>query len=211
MSTLADLSTRLELSLLAMDRIEVERIFKQALTVMPPIKAAGEVISLALENIGAGWENGHVSLSQVYLSGKICEEVVNRILPADAAERKRQPKMAIAVLEDMHVLGKRIVYSALRASGFELIDFGSGIKVDELYKLIIENNIEIILISVLMLPSALKIKELSERLKNNRIKIVVGGAPFRFDKQLYKEVGAVAVGYSASDAIKIIEELAMEF
>lgn len=210
MSNLTELITRLELSLLARDRIEVENIFKQALTILSPVQAAGELFSAALENIGAGWEQGTISLSQVYLCGKISEEIVNNILPPGAPERKHQPKTGIVVLEDMHSLGKRIVYSAVRASGFEVIDFGSGIKVEELQKLIIENEIEIILISVLMLPSALKVKELKMRLNNDGIKIVVGGAPFRFDKQLYKEVGAIAVGYSASDAIKIVEKLAGE-
>lgn len=207
MSNFKNLSTRLELSLLAMDRIEVEKIIKEALDVMTPIQVAGDLFSAALESIGNGWENGSISLSQVYLGGRICEEAVNSILPPGAPERKHQPRMAIVVLEDMHMLGKRIVHSALRASGFEVADFGSGIKVDELYRKILDDRIEVILISVLMLPSALRVKELKKKLLNENIKIVVGGAPFRFDKQLYLEVGADAVGFSASDAIKIVEKL----
>jgi len=31
--------------------------------------------------------------------------------------------MAITVLEDYHLLGKRIVYSILRASGYEVLDY----------------------------------------------------------------------------------------
>jgi len=35
--------------------------------------------------------------------------------------------------------------------------------------------------------------------------VIVGGAPFRFDPQLWKEIGADAMAYSAADAIAVIE------
>jgi methanogenic corrinoid protein MtbC1 len=35
----------------------------------------------------------------------------------------------------------------------------------------------------------------------------VGGAPFLFDDQLWQEVGADAMGKSASDAVAIVERL----
>jgi len=34
--------------------------------------------------------------------------------------------------------------------------------------------------------------------------LIVGGAPFRFDANLWKEVGADAMGKNASEAINII-------
>ncbi|MBF0249091.1 MAG: cobalamin-binding protein, partial [Alphaproteobacteria bacterium] len=34
--------------------------------------------------------------------------------------------------------------------------------------------------------------------------IFVGGAPFRFDTQLWREVGADAMGFSATDAVGLI-------
>ena len=63
-----------------------------------------------LEEIGTGWENGTYALSQVYMSGRICEELVDLILPPTDVMRRTQPKIAIATLEDYHMLGKRIVY-----------------------------------------------------------------------------------------------------
>jgi len=39
------------------------------------------------------------------------------------------------------------------------------------------------------------------------IKVVVGGAPFLFDEELWREVGADAMGRSASDAVAIVERL----
>jgi methanogenic corrinoid protein MtbC1 len=103
------------------------------------------------------------------------------------------------------MLGKRIVYSVMRASGFELFDYGR-MDVAELVAQVQADRIQVLLISVLMLPSALKIKEVCQQLKvsNPEIKIVVGGAPFLFDQRLWQEVGADAVGHSAADAVTIV-------
>ncbi len=109
--------------------------------------------------------------------------------------------MAIAVLDDYHLLGKRIVHSVLRAGGYDLHDYGR-VTVDEAVRRTGEDRIRILLISTLMLPSALHVRDLVMRLKSARreVKVIVGGAPFLFDPQLWREVHADAMGRSASEA-----------
>lgn len=198
-----------EQALLSLDRISAKKHFKE-LFKSDSIGLIEEVIQPVLERIGSGWENGDVALSQVYMSGLICEELVDEILPAESPLRERQPKTAIVVLEDYHMLGKRIVYSVLRAGGFEIIDYGR-MQADKLADKAIEEDIEIVLISTLMLSSAFKVRTLRDILNaagKNNVKIVVGGAPFRIDSELWREVGADAMGSSASDAKRIIMEFA---
>ena len=195
-------------ALLSIDRMEVKSILTRSLPEVSPIMLIEKLISPALERIGLEWEQGRLSLSQVYMSGRICEEVIDQILPPGRSAARRQPKMAIAVLEDYHLLGKRIVYSIMRANGYDLLDYGR-MSVDELVEIVTQERIEILLISVLMLPSALRVKQLRERLyaKGLGTKIVVGGAPFRFDDQLWQEVGADACGKAASDVLAIVRRL----
>ncbi|MFW5855403.1 MAG: cobalamin-binding protein, partial [Thermodesulfobacteriota bacterium] len=73
-----------------------------------------------------------------------------------------------------------------------------------------EDEVELLLISALMLPSALRVEKVKDLLDRfgSRTQIVVGGAPFRIDPQLGREVGADAVGNSAADAVAIIERFA---
>jgi methanogenic corrinoid protein MtbC1 len=119
--------------------------------------------------------------------------------------------MAIAALEDYHLLGKRIVYSLLRASGFELKDYGR-VDVPALIRQVREDRIEMLLISVLMLPSALRIKEVKAGLAGMEwpIRLIVGGAPFRLDDLLWKEVGADATSPDASGVIPIVTQYSLE-
>ncbi len=196
---------RFEQALLSVDRLGARNILTASRDGQTPIEIVESLVLPALERIGAGWERGDIALSQVYMSGRICEELVNSVLPPGGSIRENQPKMAIAVLDDYHLLGKRIVYSALRASGFELLDYGQT-RVDDIARRVQEDGVQILLISTLMLPSALHVQDLRSRLNalGLDVKIVVGGAPFRFDDQLWQEVGADAMGQNASDAMSII-------
>ncbi len=191
-------------SLENLDRINANSIFQQALNDLTPIQVVEQVVVPALELIGTAWEAGYVALSQVYMSGRFCEELVERVLPAADPDRKQQPRSAIVVLDDYHMLGKRIVYSVMRASGFELFDY-ARMDVDELLQRVLADKIRLLLISVLMLPSALKVREVCSRLKaaDLGVFVVVGGAPFLFDSKLWQEVGADAVGHNATDAVII--------
>lgn len=109
------------------------------------------------------------------------------------------------VLGDYHELGKRIVYAVLRASGFELFDYGR-LDVDGLVARAQADGVHVLLVSTLILPSALQVAAVSRRLRasNPGIRIAVGGAPFRFDHQLWREVGADAMGASAADAVGLL-------
>jgi methanogenic corrinoid protein MtbC1 len=190
----------------SLDRIRADQVFRQALVDLTPIEAVERVVVPALVGIGDAWQEGTVALSQVYMSGRFCEELVERVLPPSDPERKHQPRSAIVVLSDYHLLGHRIVYSVMRASGFELFDYGR-MDVDQLVERVLADRLRVLLISVLMLPSALKVREVTDRLKASGagIKVAVGGAPFLFDDQLWREVGADAMGRSAADAVAIVQ------
>lgn len=203
------LSSEFESALLEINRIKAADIFNKCFQEKNSFAILEKMAINTLERIGEGWERGDISLSQVYMSSIICEELIERYLPKFQVELKNTPKIAIGVLRDQHSLGKRIVYSIIRTGGFEVVDLGQGLSVDDLVKKTIDNGIEILLISTLMLPSALKVKEVKEKLisQGATTKIIAGGAPFRLDSNLWKSVGADADGKNASTIIKTIEIL----
>jgi methanogenic corrinoid protein MtbC1 len=205
---MADIVNSFMQALLSLDRLATQKLVNEYTRQTTPINFIEDVVVTALERIGTEWEKGNIALSQVYMGGRICEDLVDEILPPNDPDRKGQPRMAICVLSDHHKLGKTIVYSLLRASGFELSDFGTT-EIDELIDRVKTEKIKILLISVLMLPSALKVKQVKELISDMGldVKIVVGGAPFRFDNQLWKEVGADAVCATASESVSTINKI----
>lgn len=205
-------SNEFEEALLSLDRVKAKEIILTQSEEKGAMPTVEDMVVPVLSRIGEGWEKGDLSLAQIYMSGRLCEELIDIILPPVDPERVSQPNMAIAVLEDHHTLGKNIIYPMLRASGFELTDYGHGVSVDELVAQVIRDEIQVLLISVLMLRSALRVSDVVNALKENdaTTRVVVGGAPFRFDPQMWQEVGATAVGHNGSEAVQIVGGLIKE-
>jgi len=198
-------------ALLEINEEAARELLMQSADVLSPVQRVERMIVPVLLDIGDEWSCGGAALSQLYMSGRICETLVNELIPAHDAPRLDLPCTAVVVLGDYHVLGKRIVYSLLRSCGVAVLDYGTA-DVDEVLARVQKDGVRILMVSTLMLHSALQVIELRTRRdeKGLDFKIVVGGAPFRMDALLWQEIGADAMGQSASDALGIIEDMAKE-
>ena len=196
-------------ALVEINRIKAAEIFESCFVKNKNFEALEHMTIGALEHIGTGWENGQLSLAQVYMSGIICEELIEQYMPKFSLNSKKNPRIGIGVLQDQHALGKRIVTSVLRAGGYEVLDFGQGLSVEEIVDKTTAEKIEILLVSTLMLASAMNVKKVAKilREKNLSVKIIAGGAPFRLDHNLWKKVDIDADGKSGTEVSKIIEKL----
>jgi methanogenic corrinoid protein MtbC1 len=169
----------------------------------------------ALEQIGAAWEKGECALAQVYMSGRICEALADALPSApvqtESGENGSQPTIAISVLDDYHFLGKQLVRTVLRTAGWSVQDYAQQ-SVASLVARVVADRVDILLVSTLMLPSALRVAALMAQLRAAApgVRVIVGGAPFRFDPLLWQQVGADAMGYNASDAIALVRQMAGE-
>ncbi|MFA7239514.1 MAG: cobalamin-dependent protein [Sulfuricellaceae bacterium] len=193
-------------ALLSVDRARAEEVLREALAVFAtPLEVAELCLAPVLEQMGEAWENGQLALSQIYMASRISEELVERILPPPRELRGETPRIALALLEDHHMLGKQLVQSALRLAGIAVLDW-QRVSVDELVARAIQERPDLILISTLMLRAALRVREVREKLDRAglAIPIYVGGAPFRFDPLLWREVGASAMGANSAEAIRLV-------
>jgi trimethylamine corrinoid protein len=192
-------------AVLSMDKIAAERILHENRERTGAADWVETVVSPALEEIGSDWERGDLALSQVYTASRICEDLVTRLMPSAANDTEGPIRTAIVVLDDYHMLGKRIVHSVVRASGIAILDYGR-LDADELVRRTRADGVRVLLISTLMLPAALAVKDVKTRLGDD-VKLLVGGAPYRLDDQLWREVGADGVGRNSADAVRALRKL----
>lgn len=197
-----------EQALLDMNRLRADRLIQQAAVSRPPLQCLEAIIVPTLERIGMAWEKGEVALSQVYVSSRICEDLVLKFLPADQPVLPEQPRLAIGVFEDSHGLGKRLVQAVLQSAGYQVRDYGVSLTGETLLNHLREDQVQVLLLSVLTLRSALSIGKIMAAVHNAvpGLKIVVGGAPFLLEPELWREVGADAMGRNASDALRLIKQ-----
>jgi len=198
-----------EEALLSVDRLEAQNLISKELKTCTPFEIIEKIIAPALENLGTKWEMGEIALSQEYMAGKISEELMIKILPENSLSRITSPRLGITTLGDYHLLGKRMVASFLRTAGFTLLDFGP-IEPEKLVERLKEEKIDILLVSILMLNLTSKVRKLRTLLEEEGLgmKIIVSGAPFKFDPLLYKNVGANAMVPDTSELISTINRLA---
>jgi methanogenic corrinoid protein MtbC1 len=160
----------------------------------------------ALRHIGAGSARGEIPLDELYLSAKLCADLVAENLAPGQMLRPDQPRTAIGVLEDSHLLGSQIVQAVLGAAGYEVSDWGARLSVADIAARAAAEGTQLMLVSVLMLRAALRVAELPAALaeRGSLATLVVGGAPFRFDPELAAEVGIALVAREATDILDIM-------
>lgn len=196
------LSSQFEQYLLSMNKAAASKLIQNEFSGNNAFQLIQEIMMPALRNIGLGWVNGTIPLSHEYVASNICEEIVNSILPPESKSRKNMPTLAITTLGDQYILGKQIVTLCMKASGFNVHDYGD-LLVEDVVSKVQEDGIGVILVSTRMLNFAHNVKNLRNSFDKNGIstKIIVGGAPFLLDNELWKEVGADSMATDATEAL----------
>ena len=198
-------SLRLLESLLDCDQTSSEGILDEAKARFGAEKVLTKIIPFALHSLGARWERGEVALTQIYTASKIVEEAITWLSPNAHVNPQFKCKVLVAAL-GYHGFGIGVAAKFLRASGVQVIDLGVSVSPERLAEEAVNHKVDAILLSALMLNSCFQtgqIKRIIER-KGLKIPIMVGGAPFSFDKELWKKVGADAV---TCNVCEIMEEL----
>lgn len=194
-------------ALIGLDRLYVRDLFEKNEEI-PVFETIDRIVVPALDQIGERWEKGELALSQVYMSSILIQEVIGSITTSHAVTPRNSPPIGIASFEDHHLLGYQILTNLVRSAGYALYQYkvqnGQG-----LLDLVRKDRIEILLLSSLMLPSALRIRDFIFRLREEGFttKVIVGGAPFRLDPELFREIGADYMAVSAADVLPILQEI----
>lgn len=170
-----------------------------------------KVITPAMDNIGNLQSRQEISLSQIYISTKIVEDALAKLLPLLPAKTMGLGKVVIGnAFGDYHALGRKIVATFLRFYGFEVIDLGESVPNEKFVETVVKENASLIFVSALLLHTAKQIPLLRKLLteKNlHHVRLVAGGAPFNFDRQLYKELGCDAYAPNGLEAAKTAKNL----
>lgn len=166
-------------------------------------------LDLMIKAINEGFDT---NLAQHFMTAQIAAEVSEKMLPLFKTSPEIVGRVVIgAAAGDLHTLGKRIVMGCLKAQMIDVIDLGVNVPADKFVDEAVKNQAQVIGVSAMMVHTARgengasKVRQLlHERGLENRVKLVVGGAPFRYDPQLYQVVGADAWAENGVSAARVI-------
>jgi methanogenic corrinoid protein MtbC1 len=172
-------------------------------------------IEQTINRVGGGAD---LNLAQHFMTAQIASEVTEEMIRLFKEAPKTAGRIVIGTARgDLHTLGKRIVIGCLKAHMVEAVDLGVNVSPERFVDEAVAHGAQVIGISAMMVHTArgeegcLKVRQLlQERHLEKKIKIIVGGAPYRFDPQLYQTVQADAYSDNAVAAGKTILELIKE-
>ena len=158
------------------------------------------------------------NLAQHFMTAQIAAEVTERMLAKFSMPPTVVGKVIIgAAYGDLHSLGKRIVIGCLKSLMVEVIDLGVNVSAEKFVEAALREQAQVIAISAMMIHTAtselgcLRVRALLKQQElEHQIKIAVGGAPYRFDPELYRRVGADAWAPDGVTAAKTIVQLINE-
>lgn len=198
-----------------MDPEEVVAISKRAVDAeIDPADIVENGIAKGLRRVGERFEKGEAFLTDLVGAAAAAKEALDSILrPAMAKARTTQRSLGKIILGtvsgDIHDIGKNIVAAMLFASGFEVVDLGTDVSVDDFASRSSEIAAEIVGTSALLSTSLPVQREVVNEFVKRRIrerhKLLVGGAPAT--EQWAKEIKADGYAPNAVDAVKLAKSV----
>lgn len=140
-----------------------------------------EVLIPALDVVGSKYDKGELFLPQMIQSAetvKVALNIIKERLNKNNTTSTKGRIIVATVQGDIHDIGKNIVKIMLENYGYEVIDLGKDVPIEEVVKRAKEENIELIGLSALMTTTVENMKKTIEALRENKInaKVFVGGA-----------------------------------
>lgn len=161
---------------------QAAELTKKALCEKSAQELIDDVLIPTLDKVGANFESGKIFLPQLMRSADAagaCFDEVKAYMKAHSTERASSGKILLATVRgDVHDIGKNIVKTVLENYGFEVVDLGKDVPVEEIVKVQREQNIKLVGLSALMTTTLGAMEETVKALHiaSPDCKVVVGGA-----------------------------------
>ena len=136
-----------------------------------------------MEEVGRYYEQGEYLIPDMLAAAECVGEAMTILEPHLAGENiQRRGKFLIATVEgDLHDIGKNIVATMLKGSGFEVRDLGAGVSSEKIIDAVKEFGANYLGLSALLTTTMVHMQEVVDLLKKENlrkdIQVLIGGAP----------------------------------
>jgi methanogenic corrinoid protein MtbC1 len=142
--------------------------------------------------VGELYESGEYFVSQLMFAAEILNEVMEVMEPAMAKAGSGKDAGVVVigtVAGDVHDIGKNIVHTLLKGSGYKVIDLGVDVPTDKFVDAVKEHNPKVLGMSALLSFTYPEMKAVVEALAakglRDKVKVVIGGAPCNEEVRAY--------------------------
>jgi 5-methyltetrahydrofolate--homocysteine methyltransferase len=185
---------------------EAAQLTKKLLEENDALDIVNKYLIPALDIVGERYEKGKIFLPQLVQSAETVKEaftVLKEEMAISGGRDISKGKIVMATVKgDVHDIGKNIVKTVLENYGYEIIDLGRNVAVEEVVNAVKNNDIELLGLSALMTTTVKNMEKTIKRVKEEKAdcKIMVGGAVLTSD---YADM--INADYYARDAKEAVE------
>ena len=161
----------------------------------------------AMEIIGPRFKAGEVFIPEVLLASRAMNEGLKVLEPHLSEDQKKKAgKIVLGTVKgDLHDIGKNMVAMMLRGIGFEVVDLGINVPVEEFLRQVGEAKPDILGLSALLTTTMPEMKKVIQGLEKGglrkNVKVMIGGAPV--NQRFAQEIGADGYGHDAAAAVDL--------
>ncbi|MGN0396200.1 MAG: dihydropteroate synthase, partial [Coprococcus sp.] len=164
----------------------------------------------AINKVGEFFEKKKYFLPQLIGSAETMEMAISVISPLILKDKDNtdMPTIVVATVEgDIHDIGKNLVVLMLRNYGFNVIDLGKDVPCETILEAAEKNNASIIGLSALMTTTMVKMKEVTDAVRERKLPylVIIGGAVIT--ESYAEEIGADGYSKDAADAVVLVKKL----
>lgn len=163
----------------------------------------------ALDYVGDMYEKGKLFLPQLISSAETAKSVCDIIkLSLGNNENISQTKIVLATVEgDVHDIGKNIVKTVLQNYGYQIVDLGKDVRVENVVAEVKNSRPKVLGLSALMTTTVKNMERTIKAVRavDNDIVIFVGGAVL--NEVVAKEIGADYYSKDPRQMVKMLKNL----
>jgi methylmalonyl-CoA mutase cobalamin-binding domain/chain len=162
--------------------------------------------------VGMRFETNEYFISELVMSGEIFKKGMVHLEPFMGDLKKSSSKGTVVigtVKDDIHDIGKNIVATLLKGTGYEVLDLGVDVEADKFVNSVKEENAKVLGLSALLNLTFPRMKEVVDALKDagirDQVTVIIGGAPC--NEEVRQAVGADHFANDAAKGVRICQEV----
>ena len=161
----------------------------------------------AMDVVGDRFAKSEIFVPEMLVAAMTMKKGLDIIKPLlkDQEQQSKGKVVLCTVKGDLHDIGKNLVGMMLEGAGFEIIDMGVDVTVENVVDKVAEIQPQVLGLSALLTTTMPEMENvitvLQARGMRESVKIMVGGAPL--SAEFAEKIGADAFGKDAADAVTL--------
>ncbi len=190
----------------------VERAQQDGLS---PAQVYFEVFAPSMVMIGTLWEQNDISVAEEHVATAITERLIAALSPSFSPPQREHTRHRGTVIlgcvaGERHVLGLRMLADLFREQDWRVLDLGADVPIGDWVELARRYGVDVVAIATTTSRHLPAVKSLVDKLRTElpHIRILVGGAVFDQNPDLWQEIGADAYDPAPARAVAMVDTLA---